>query len=197
MNNLINPVKFSLACITLMFLSACNGGGGSSGGTKQADSSTATTDARPIANAGADQVATEGHLVTLIGGASYDPEGTALIYQWRQISGTAITLSSEADDTPSFIAPNGSQTLAFQLVTDDGVNLSIADSITITVITVASQNTGNGSGNTDTGTDTDTGTGTGTGTGTDTGTDTGTGTDTDTAAAAGTAAAADTGTGTP
>ncbi len=159
MNISINSIKFSLVCIALLILSACNGGGGSSS-SNNADNSAATANTRPIANAGADQVVSEGQLVTLLGNASYDPEGDSIVFQWRQLSGTAITLSSESDDTPSFIAPNGSQTLTFQLVTDDGLNLSIADTVTITVTSSNGQNsggdsetpnTGNDSGNTNSG----------------------------------------------
>lgn len=148
MTTLVNPFKLSLACCALLFLSACNGGGGGSS-TKQTDNAAATVDSRPIAHAGLDQIVTGGQLVTLNGSASYDPEGSNLLFQWRQISGTAITLSSEADDTPSFIAPTLGQTLSFQLVTDDGKNLSIGDTVTITIISANSSTEDNNSENND------------------------------------------------
>ena len=144
MKVLVYPFKLSLVFIALIFLSACNGGSGSSGSKQEEDSSAATSDTRPIAIAGPDQTVSIGHLVTLDGSASYDPEASALLFQWRQISGSAITLSSESDDSPSFIAPTTNQTLTFQLVTDDGKHLSIADTVTITVTTSPEGGSGDG-----------------------------------------------------
>lgn len=152
MNILVNPIKISLVCLALTVLTACNGGGGGSSSSTP-DTSAATTNTRPFAIAGPNQSVTENQLVTLNAGDSYDPEGESLLFQWRQISGPATTLSSETDDTPSFIAPSGNNILTFQLVTDDGQNLSIADTITITVLVAATPSpddsgSDNGNGNT-------------------------------------------------
>ena len=52
---------------------------------------------RPLAEAGPDQVATVTALPALIaldGSASSDPNGVALSYHWRQISGPAVTLGA-------------------------------------------------------------------------------------------------------
>ena len=111
-------------------LTACNGGGSSS----SSKTSTPPSNTRPIANAGADLVVTEKALTTLDGSNSYDLDGDQLIYEWRQISGPAVTLSSESDDKPSFIAPEGEKTLSYQLVINDGTDISIADTVIITVI---------------------------------------------------------------
>ena len=138
MKNSVNPIKTSLACCALVFLSACGGGGGGkSSSSSPPDNSAATIDIRPTAIAGPNQTVTENQLVTLNGADSFDPEGEDLLFQWRQIGGSAVTLTSESDDSPSFIAPAGNNILTFQLVTDDGINLSIADTITITVVAVA------------------------------------------------------------
>lgn len=148
--------KQSSFLLTLLFpaflmLSGCNGGGGG-GSSPPASNSASSTDYRPVANAGADQIVTEGQLVTLNGKDSFDPEGATILFQWRQLSGAATTLSSETDDSPSFIAPNGNHTLTFQLVIDDGKNISIGDTVTITVkaASASNNNTGetNNSGNT-------------------------------------------------
>lgn len=147
MNIFVTCIKFSLACLALSLLAACNGGGGDS--KPKTTSSAASNNSRPIAIAGPDQTVTEGQLVTLNGQNSYDPEGSTLIFQWRQIGGPAINLTSESDDTPSFIAPNGNQIITFQLVTDDGENLSIADTITITVASSNTTETDNKTDNSD------------------------------------------------
>jgi len=50
--------------------------------------------AAPVSDAGLDQAVSAGALVQLDGTASYDPDGDSLNYAWRQIGGTAVTLSS-------------------------------------------------------------------------------------------------------
>jgi len=110
-------------------LSACNGGGSSSKTTVVTPSNT-----RPVAHAGSDITVIEKQLTTLNGTLSYDEDGDTIFYEWRQTSGPAVALSSESDDTPSFIAPEGEKTLNYQLVTNDGIDISIADTVTVTVI---------------------------------------------------------------
>lgn len=155
MKHLVNPLKISLVLITLLFLSACNGGGG--GNDKKRTSNTATTNsATPIADAGPDQTVIQGHTVTLNGSSSYAPEGATLTFLWQQTSGESITLSSTSIESPNFIAPNSSQTLSFQLITSDGTNSSLKDTVTITVIedennSTDPDNTGEGSSNSEDG----------------------------------------------
>lgn len=140
MKNLIELIKLSLACLALVILTACNGGGGGSDSSSNPNNTATSINARPVAIAGPNLTVIEDQLVTLNGNSSYDPEGSNLLYEWRQISGPATALSSESDDSPSFIAPSGENTLTFQLVTDDGTNLSIPDTITITVKAAPSDN---------------------------------------------------------
>jgi hypothetical protein len=65
-----------------------------------------------------------GSLKTLDGSGSFDPEGAALTYRWRQSAGPAVTLSSTNGQKPTFTPPFGAagQTLRFGLVVSDGVN---------------------------------------------------------------------------
>ncbi|SEN01298.1 Myxococcales GC_trans_RRR domain-containing protein [Stigmatella aurantiaca] len=64
--------------------------------------------------------------VTLNGTGSVDPDGNPLTYQWTQLSGPAVTLSSPTSATPTFQTVEVSKTavLAFQLIVNDGTDTS-------------------------------------------------------------------------
>jgi hypothetical protein len=77
---------------------------------------------KPIANAGPDQPnVLAGGPVTLDGGLSSDPEGTALRHQWTQVGGPSVQLSDNTAVRPSFTAPDVATDteLAFNLVVTD------------------------------------------------------------------------------
>ena len=78
----------------------------------------------PNADAGPDQVVTDGDAVQLSGTASSDPDGNVASYFWQQLSGPAVSLSNASSASPSFVAPDpgsGNVALVFELtVTDDG-----------------------------------------------------------------------------
>ncbi len=86
----------------------------------------------PIANAGPDKQGTVGAPVTLDGTGSTDPNGQALTYDWKQISGPAGTLTGANTATPTFV-PAASGTMTFSLVVGDGSALSAADTVTVSV----------------------------------------------------------------
>ena len=77
----------------------------------------------PVADAGPDQTAAGGVLVTLNGSNSSDSDGVITTYLWEQTAGTPVTLSDASAIQPTFIAPDigsGSDALTFMLtVTDD------------------------------------------------------------------------------
>ncbi|MCU7865386.1 MAG: PIG-L family deacetylase [Candidatus Thiodiazotropha sp. (ex Lucinoma borealis)] len=90
----------------------------------------------PTAVAGDDQIVLEGASVQLNGSGSSDPNNDPLNYQWVQISGITVTLSDNTVANPTFTAPSEvtqNQLLVFELVVDDGLETSSADSVTITV----------------------------------------------------------------
>ena len=91
----------------------------------------------PVANAGADQQAITGTVVTLDGSASSDADGTIVSYNWSQTAGPGVTLSGTGA-TRTFVAPAGGSTLTFSLtVTDNGGATSGAD--TVDIVTYANR----------------------------------------------------------
>ncbi|MFA6451056.1 MAG: PKD domain-containing protein, partial [bacterium] len=96
----------------------------------------------PVANAGPDQFINQpGTLVTLDGSASADPLGDPITYLWTQTSGPAAALSNSTIVNPTF-TPGAPGVYVFQLVVNDGIVNSPADTVTITVNTVPVANAG-------------------------------------------------------
>lgn len=110
----------------------------------QADSEPSTVDVkvtgeiakRITANAGKDQRVEEHSTVTLFG-TGKDPMMKKLSYNWRQVTGEQVALSSSTVAKPSFTAPevaNGEvKTLVFELTVSDGEGRNAKDTVTITV----------------------------------------------------------------
>jgi hypothetical protein len=94
----------------------------------------AATNALPTARAGGPQSVLIGANVQLDGTASTDPEGGALTYAWNLIArplGSNATLSAGTSPRPTFVADAAGSYVA-NLVVSDGVNASIANTVTIT-----------------------------------------------------------------
>ena len=89
----------------------------------------------PTAHAGADQEAGAGETVTLDGSGSSDPGGDPLAFSWSQTSGTEVTLSDAAAESPTFEAPavTGDTDLVFILNVTAGGE-SDTDTVTVTVL---------------------------------------------------------------
>jgi hypothetical protein len=85
----------------------------------------------PVAEAGNDQEAIEGDLISLDGSESYDNDGDSLTYQWTQISGPTVSLSGSTAQ-PEFYAPSVG-TFTFTLVVNDGELNSTADTVNVIV----------------------------------------------------------------
>lgn len=92
------------------------------------------TNQPPTADAGPDQNVTISSTVTLDGTGSSDADGTITGYQWTQLSGPTVTLSSDTAAQPTFTAPASPTTLQFGLVvTDNNDEDSTQDTVTISV----------------------------------------------------------------
>ena len=119
------------------------GGGAPAGGGDPAPSAGA-----PVASAGADLDVDPGASVTLDGSGSTEPEGDALRYRWRQVSGAealsggrggsavggAEAVLSDAETArATFTAPVEPGALVFRLTVTDPGGLSDSDEVTVTV----------------------------------------------------------------
>ena len=93
------------------------------------------TDLPPVANAGIDQTADEGEGATLDGSASSDDLGIAS-YDWQQISGTPVTLSSSTVSNPGFTAPDvlNDEILIFRLTVTDTIGQTSTDEVQVNVL---------------------------------------------------------------
>ncbi|NLA75727.1 MAG: hypothetical protein GX846_09720, partial [Deltaproteobacteria bacterium] len=93
----------------------------------------------PVADAGDDQNVEEGQMVTLCGMDSIDPDGAIAAWQWKQISGISVALSSYTIAEPTFTAPRVNQdgnTLVFELTVTDSHGLKSSDTCVVNVLWV-------------------------------------------------------------
>ncbi|MFT3979377.1 MAG: PKD domain-containing protein [Ferruginibacter sp.] len=88
----------------------------------------------PVAVAGPDvNITGNGATINLNGAASYDPEGSALAYQWSIASGTGGSFSSSTIASPVFTASGTGSFIIVLKVTDDNA-LSATDTVLINII---------------------------------------------------------------
>jgi len=93
----------------------------------------------PAANAGTDLSVNEGTMVSLKGSNSSDSDSFALSYEWTQVSGTPVGLSSPSVAEPTFVAPNvgeAGESLMFQLTVTDSGGLQARDTCIVNVVSV-------------------------------------------------------------
>jgi hypothetical protein len=104
--------------------------------------------ARPVADAGPDQVVDESTLVTLDGSRSADPTGQALTYSWSQVSGPTATLSASDAPNPTFTAPDvdADENLEFVLTVADRQLTSAPDMVAITITDLDTGGNGDATG---------------------------------------------------
>ena len=78
-------------------------------------------DGPPVAHGGDQITAQEGDRITLRGGASFDPQGKALSFAWRQIGGTDVALNDAALKEPAFAAEEpGAYRFELKVTSSDG-----------------------------------------------------------------------------
>jgi hypothetical protein len=90
----------------------------------------------PVADAGPDQQADEGQVVTLSAANSVDPDDGIAAYQWVQVSGPAIMLEGADTQTPSFTAPDvdvNGVSLTFQVTVRDYAGLTDSDTAIVNI----------------------------------------------------------------
>jgi len=88
----------------------------------------------PVANAGLDQSARVGDVVTLDASESTDPNNDNLSYEW--LAPTGISLSNTTDPKPTFTVAAGTEagtSFVFKLTTSDNQGGSNIDEVTITI----------------------------------------------------------------
>jgi len=91
------------------------------------------TNINPNADAGSDQVVGFSELVTLDGSESFDPDGTIESYQWSQISGTTVSLSTPDQSTTTLTSPEEDNILVFTLSVVDGFGGVDSDTVSVLV----------------------------------------------------------------
>ncbi|KAB8332808.1 PKD domain-containing protein [Scytonema tolypothrichoides VB-61278] len=87
----------------------------------------------PLPNAGPDQRAPLASVVTLDARASSDPNGDALTFQWRQVSGPALTISGADGALATVVTPASAATLVFEVTVTDAFGASDADRVSVIV----------------------------------------------------------------
>jgi hypothetical protein len=96
---------------------------------------------RPIADAGANFQVPTGTASALDGTASVDPDGGSLTFEWNQLSGPMIQLSSNTVAQPTFTAPATlvNRVASFQLVVrDPDARVSAPSDVSITILAAGS-----------------------------------------------------------
>lgn len=90
----------------------------------------------PTADPGGARTITEGRMVLLDASNSSSADGSALTYQWRQLSGPPVTLSNPNAVSTGFVPPptgeNGA-TLVFELTVTDGTGRESRSEVSVTV----------------------------------------------------------------
>jgi hypothetical protein len=90
----------------------------------------------PAADAGPDQTVDEGGTVTLSGLNSFDPDDGIAAFQWRQIQGVEVILTSPDEPETTFIAPDvdmSGMALVFELTVTDYSGAASVDTCIVNV----------------------------------------------------------------
>lgn len=83
------------------------------------------------------QAVGSGQTVSLNASAMDDVYSGGISYQWRQVSGTSVALQNSNTASASFVAPNVSEILVFEIVVSDDTGMQSADNVSVSVSSVA------------------------------------------------------------
>jgi hypothetical protein len=100
------------------------------------DSTVATANDAPTADAGVDQDCSEGTIVTLDASNSNDPDNDISAYQWVQDSGPSVSLENSDAKQATFTAPkvhSGGVSLEFSLTVEDSQGASDNDTCIVNI----------------------------------------------------------------
>ena len=107
-------------------------------GATAKDTMVLTVNNPPVANAGADvSITLPANSVTLSGASSADIDGSIVAYNWRQVGGTAVTISS-ASVVQTIVTFTTAGTYRFELTVTDNRGSTAKDSVDVTVLPVPS-----------------------------------------------------------
>jgi uncharacterized protein (TIGR03382 family) len=88
----------------------------------------------PVASAGVDVGVAPGQRATVDGSMSKDTGFGAIVsYEWKQVSGTPVTLEGATTKTASFIAPNTNGMIELELTVKDGGGATASDRVMVLV----------------------------------------------------------------
>jgi large repetitive protein len=92
----------------------------------------------PIANAGPDQTVNPGHVISLDGTKSNDPDDDPITYLWKQTAGPTVKLNGDNSPMATFTAPSTNNIsadtdLIFTLTVSDSKNATSTDNVKVTV----------------------------------------------------------------
>jgi mono/diheme cytochrome c family protein len=129
--NFLAPTLTSNQILTFQITVTDNQG---KSGTDTVDITVVPVNNLPTANAGADQSATGGDIITLSGSAT-DADGSIASYTWTQISGTQVILDDPSLASTTFASPISEDLtdLVFELGVVDNEGGQSTDSVTITL----------------------------------------------------------------
>jgi lysophospholipase L1-like esterase len=104
-------------------------------GFSHSDTCLVNVNAVPTANAGPDQQVNSGHLVTLDGSNSSDPDGVLVSHAWQQTGGTpSVSLENANSSRATFTAPAvgpGGASFTFRLTVEDNSGATNSDTCTV------------------------------------------------------------------
>ena len=87
----------------------------------------------PTSEAGLDQTTGYSQIVTLDGSGSSDLDGTIESYQWSQLSGTSVALSTPDQTTTTFTSPTEENIVVFSLTITDELGGTDRDTVSVLV----------------------------------------------------------------